>query len=101
MNIEMKTNYTDAVAKAVADSGKTRSERIFLALNTAHDDAGSNEPLKFDKAEANRVAFDAIKIDFKSRGESVPTGVKYDVKEFGSFNARHTETNRLLFNVEH
>ncbi len=108
MNIkEFKSAAIDTCVEAITSTSKNLVEVVATRLQTLHAKAvaeGMNEPLKFSKAEAERIAFDARCNFNKVKGVAYPKKIKYDHSKsggFASFRARELELTKIVQNIEH
>ena len=101
---EFKTLATNTCVEAITSTSKNLVEVIATKLQALHKSSGVNEPLKFNKAEAEKMAFDARCNFNKLKGVPYPKKRGYDNSKnggFASFRARELELTKIVQNIEH
>ena len=103
---EFKSQAIDTCVEAITSTSKNLVEVVATKLKALHDVAkaeGMNEPLKFSKAEAEKIAFNARVKFNKAKGVTFPKGIKYDHSKaggFASFRARELELTKIVQNIQ-
>lgn len=103
---EFKAQAIDTCVEAITSTSKNLVEVVAMKLQALHEVAkaeGMNEPLKFSKPEAERIAFDARSRFNKGKGVAYPKGIKYDHSStgpFASFRTRELELIKIVQNIQ-